>query len=244
MPTERLKSFLQERARRADDAEADYESAPERPLDELKTDVTEILGESTNGMFRNSSRAAADRLESRAERADGKADIMTRREKYLEYRENATANKIRRIEDKMADSSNGFFANQINRQRRHKVKNLKFKTKVMTHQRAGIERSRKTKPEEIRKKIDKLINDRIKAAERKAQRVVMRQEKGINRRQLAQKAEFLAKITPEQKAKIVREAILQVRKENIQDGLIDASYVVDDTLNGRKIRGLYERTVE
>ena len=244
MPAERLKSFLQERAQRTEDAEADYESASERPLDDLKTDVTEILGEKTDGLFRNSARGAADKLESRAEHADTKADVMTRREKYLEYRENATANKIRRIEDKMADSSNGFFANQINRQRRHKVKSLKFKSKVMSSQRAGIERSRKTKPEELRKKIDKLVNDRIKAAERKAQRVYMRQEKGINRMHLAKKAEFLAKITPEQKAKIVREAILQVRKENIKGGLIDSSYTVDDTLSGRKIRGLYERTVE
>ena len=45
------------------------------------------------------------------------------------------------------------------------------------------------------------------------------------------------------KAKIVREAILQVRKQNIREGRLDASYEIDDEAETRKIGEHYERTV-
>ena len=77
---------------------------------------------------------------------------------------------------------------------------------------------------------------------RKAQRAEMRKQ-GIGKHNFVKRAEFLAKITPEERKKITREAILLARRSNIQHGRLDADYKVDETLDTRKV-DTYERTVE
>ncbi|MDQ5932617.1 MAG: hypothetical protein QG649_702 [Patescibacteria group bacterium] len=243
MPGEKIKSYVQQREQRAEEAQLDYETAPDRPLDDLKTDASEILGEKT-GFLRGSYRSVADNLEARASIAETKVDIQSTREKFLEYRSNAAQNKMNRINERIANSSDGFLAKQINRQRRQSVDKLSYKKGIRDQHIAKLAERRQKKPEELRKQIDKLVDQKIKAVERKAQRVVMRREKGIKPHQVAKKAEFLAKLTPEQKAKIVRESILQVRKQNIKKGALDVSYQIDDTLETRQIGDHYGRTTE
>lgn len=242
MPAERLKSFVQERSRRSQEADDDYEMAAERPLDALKTDATEILGEKS-GMFKGAYRKQFEQLESAIPDAEANVDVKSRRERYLEYRNYATQNKMNRINDRIANSSGGFLAKQINRQRKQTVANLNYKMGVRAKSIGALEKSRKRAPEELQKKIDALVDKRVRAMQRKAERVVMKREKGIKPGQVIKKAEFLATLTPELKAKIIRESILQVRKENIRDGLLDPSYEVDDSLDTRKIGAHYERTI-
>jgi hypothetical protein len=53
----------------------------------------------------------------------------------------------------------------------------------------------------------------------------------------------LANLTPQQKKEIVREAILLVRQENIQRGLLDPDYEVDTNARTRDMGEQYERTI-
>jgi hypothetical protein len=167
------------------------------------------------------------------------------REKYLRYRNNRTDIKIARLQEKLASSSGSFIAKHIDRQRRLTLENLQYSRKRRIGQINTLEQNRQSKPEELRKEIDKLVNAKIDAMHRKAQRKVLKDEHGIDRHDFVKRTEFLAKMSKEDKQKITREAILMVRKKNIEKGVLDATYEVNDAaVNKRNIKGIYERTIE
>jgi len=233
----------QERSDRKQEAEDDYNNALERPPDKLITDDKEILGEKSS-LLRGKYRDKADRIVKKIENEENR-DVAGTREKYLKYRNNRTDIKIARLQEKLASSSGSFIAKHIDRQRRLTLENLQYRRKRRTSQIGGLETARKDKPEELRRDIDKLVNAKIDAMHRKAQRKVLKDEHGIDRHNFVKRAEFLAKMSKEDKQKITREAILMVRKKNIEKGVLDATYEVNDAaVNKRNIRGIYERTVE
>ncbi len=234
----------QEHSDRKQEAEDDYSDAPERPLDQLITDDKEILGERPSPL-RVSYRDRADSIVKKIEKAEENRGVAGTREKYLKYRNNSTDIKIARLQAKLANSSGSFIAKQIDRQRQLTLENLQYRKKRRTGQINILEQKRQDKPEELRKEIDKLVNAKIDAMHRKAQRKVLKDEHGIDRYNFVKRAEFLAKISKEDKQKITREAILMVRRKNIEKGMLDATYVVNDAaVNKRNIGGSYERTVE
>jgi hypothetical protein len=234
----------QERSDRKQEAEDDYSHALERPLDQLITDDKEILGEKSS-LLRGRYRNKADKIVKEIENAKDKTDVAGTREKYLKYRNDCTDIKIARLQEKLANSSGSFIAKHIDIQRRLTLENLQYRKKRRTSQIGGLETARQDKPEDLRKNIDKLVDAKIDAMYRKAQRKVLKDEHGIERHNFVKRAEFLAKISNKDKQKIMREAILIVRKKNIEKGVLDASYEVNgEAVNKRKIRGLYERTVE
>ncbi len=234
----------QERSDRKQEAEDDYSDAPERSLDQLITDDREILGEKSS-LLRVKYRDKADRIVNKIGKAEQNTDVAGKREKYLKYRNNRTDIKIARLQEKLANSSGSFIAKQIDRQRRLTLENLQYRKKIRTRQIGGLETARKDKPEKLRKDIDKLVNAKIDAMHRKAQRKVLKDEHGIDRHNFVKRSEFLAKMSKEDKQKITREAILMVRKKNIEKGVLDATYEVNDAAeNKRDIGGIYERTVE
>jgi len=234
----------QERSDRKQEAEDDYSDAPERPLDQLITDDKEILGEKSS-LLRGKYRDKADSIVKKIENAEENRDVAGTREKYLKYRNNRTDIKIARLQEKLASSSGSFIAKHIDRQRRLTLENLQYRRKRRTGRIGGLETARKNKLEELRRDIDKLVNAKIDAMHRKAQRKVLKDEHGIDRHNFVKRAEFLAKMSKEDKRKITREAILMVRKKNIEKGVLDATYEVNDAaVSRRNIRGIYERTVE
>lgn len=229
-----------------------------RPLDALKTDDKEILGQNKDRLFKDRYRKVADIIEQRIEKAEerviSKDDTLDqqkqkkyRREKYLEYRNNRTDIKITRLKNKLENSNGSFLARQIDRQRRQKLQQLEFVQKLHTSQLGRLEQKRQNKPEELRKKIDKMVEKKVNAMYRKElrkRRLIEQGEKGIGNynvaKRTAHKAEFIAKMKPEDKMKIVREAILLARRQSIEKGRLDMNYEVDNTLDDDKTRQVTE----
>lgn len=220
-------------------ATIDYVHQPERDIDNLRTDATEILGEKPGLLMGRYRRKTNDILE-KIDKAEDKKDVPGTREKYLAYRSNRTQVKIDRTKEKISSSSDSFLSRQINRQRRQKVEALTTKGKILSRAGNKLEAARTGKPERLQKKIDEYVKKKVDAMYRKARRQEM-QKHDIGKVNFVKRAEFLAKLTPEKKKEIVREAILLARKKNIESGRLDATYGVDDTLSTRKV-GDYERT--
>lgn len=233
----------------------------ERPLDALKTDDKEILGESKelSHFLRDRYRYVTDAIEKRIEKAeerviesgdtvDQKEQKKYRREKYLDYRNNRIDIKIARLQDSITNSSGSFLANQINRQRRQSLAQLQYLKKVHTNQLGKLDQQRQSKPEELRKKVDQIVKRKIDAMYRKElrkRRLLDQDQKGIGKYDLTKrvihKAEYISKMQPNEKKKIVREAILLARKQNIEKGRLAVDYHIDDAHNSRKVTEHYER---
>lgn len=248
-----MKRFMEQsrteaRAERREFADADYEYMSNNadtllPLDDIVTHDREILGDKASPLLVASYRNRADRLVRRVEKAEGSKDELGMRERYLNYRKDRVDIKIERINKKMLNSPDSFLSRQINRQRRQKLKALRYGQKIRTKLIDNQEQKRKTKPEELRKKIDQLVDKKIRSQQRKAQRHILEREHGIGRLNHVKRSEFLAKMTPEDKKKIVREAILLVRRDNIRKGKLaaDAFIAFNDE---RKVTDEYRRGVE
>ncbi len=246
MIREKINNYRAEKQARADDAQADYDATHadlelHRPLDTLRTDATEILGDNS-GLIRGHYRRVADSIDQKIAVAENKKDVKGTREKYLEFRANQSTIKIARIQAKIDGSSDSFLSRQINNQRKQSIAALNRKKKVLAHQSGSLEKNRRHKPEQLQKKIDEHIKKRVDAMYRKAIRQEMRKQ-GVGKHNVVKRTEFLAKLTPDVRKKISREAILLVRKRNIETGQLDADYDVGTTLETRKVDH-YERTIE
>lgn len=240
---EKITTHRQERHQRMQDALVDYAHNPDqRPIDDLKTDDKEILGEYSGNYFRDRYRRKTDGVIEKIANAEDKLDTTTVREKFMDYRTNRAKIKIDRINKKIDNSSNSFLSRQINRQRRQTVNNLSTKNKIRARSMGKIETKRKEKPEQLQKKIDQYIREKVDAMYRKSLRDRIKHE-GIKRYNIGKRAEFIAKLEPETRKQIVRQAILHVRKQNIEKGRLNADYKVDDTLDTRKVDD-YGRTIE
>ncbi len=241
-------SHTEKRAERHREADEDYDYVSSdidtlMPLNDILTHDKEILGEKTSPLLVTSYRNRADRLVDRIEKAEGRSDEPGMRERYLKYRKDRVDIKIARINKKMLDSPDSFLSRQINRQRRQKLKALRYGQKIRTKFIHQHEHKRTTKPEELRKKIDQLVDKKIRSQQRKAQRHILEREHGIGRFNHVKRTEFLAKMKPEDKKKIVREAILLVRRDNIRKGKIDADTPLGFT-KVRKVTDEYGRGIE
>ncbi len=243
MLREKIAAYREVRQDRKEAAQLDYDTAPDRPLDELITDDKEILGSQPN-LLQGRYRQKTDKIVDKIETAEDKKDTAGLREQYLDYRKNRINIKIARLQENLNNSSGSFLSKHIDRQRRQKLKELQYGQNIRTGQMSKLERKRQTKPEMLQKEIDAIVKKKIEAMNRKAQRKILREQHGINSHNIVKRADFLAKITPNQKREIVREAIKLVRKRNIERGLLDSIYEVDDTANKRKIGDNYARTVE
>jgi hypothetical protein len=229
-------------------ADLDYGSTLERPVEELITDDKEILGDHARGLFRDQARKKADNLVDKIARAEGAKDTVTRREKYLEARSNFTQTRIDKLEARIENSSDNMFTKRLNGWRREKLRDLKAKNKKRTASITSIEKKRQGRPEELQRNIDKLVKNKIDAMHKKAQDVELRRN-GIKKHNILKRHEFLAKLTPDDKKRIVREAIRQVRKKNVELGRLERGYSVDDvadenTVDIRKVTDDYGRIIE
>ncbi len=241
-------SRAEKRAERHREADEDYDYVSSdidtlMPLNDLVTHDKEILGDKTSPLLVASYRNRADRLVNRIEKAEGRVDEKGMRERYLNHRKNRVDIKIERINKKMLNSPDSFLSRQINRQRRQKLKALRYGQKIRSKHIKHHEHKRTTKPEELRKKIDQLVDKKIRSQQRKARRHILEREHGIGRFNHVKRADFLAKMKPEDKKKIVREAILLVRRDNIRKGKIDADTPLGFT-EVRKVTDEYGRGIE
>lgn len=238
----RLKTPVQQA--RAHEAQQDYAAEKQKPreLDTLRTSATEILGAHSN-LLHGRYRKAAEKLERQLPHAEAAKGRKSLPEDLLQYRNDRAKLKMDRIQDKINRSGDGFWARQVNRQRHQTVKKLAYGRKMREATAKKLEENRLSKPEEIRKKIDELVSKRVEAMRRKAERNVLREQYGVTKRNHIKRANILANMTPTQKKEIIREAILLVRKRNIQLGLLEPDYKVDETANTRMIEGQYERTI-
>lgn len=242
MLREKITAHIEARQLRHQEAQDDYDMAVRSP-DELVTDDKEILGTKAGSFLRNRYRYQADLLTEEIETAEANKDVPGIREKYIKYRDNRATIQSARIQRKIDNSSNSFFSAQINRQRRFKLKQLQYSKKVYADRAGALESKRINKPEKLQKKVDELIRNKVDAMYRKAQREEMR-ARGIGRHNIMKKAEFVAKMTPELKKKIATEAVLLIRKRNIEKGHLDSSHTVDTSLTERKVTNEYGRTIE
>lgn len=248
MIREKLIAHQEARQARKDEAALDYESAQatldqERPIDNLLTDDKEILGEKSEHLFRDRYRRKADNIMNKVEKAESNIDTKGMRERYVGYRINRTDIKIARVEEKLARSSDSFLMKYVNNGRRYKLNELKHSKQVLSRSSSTLETKRRAKPEELRKKIDEHVKKKVDAMYKKAQRQALRAE-GIKAHNFVKKTEFIAKLAPDEKKKIVREAMLLVRKNNIEKGRIGSSLGVDTGLSTRKVTNEYGRTIE
>lgn len=227
-------------------AKDDYDLQRQAPLpdekDKLRTSVTEMLGETPN-LFHGRYRANANRLETKLKHAEATKDEKGFLERIHENRRYHTQSKIDRIQKKIDASGNGFVSRYINMHRRQTVNNLTYKNKVTSTKIGELQKKRLDKPEHLKMKIDALVTKKIAAKRRKAERIILREKHGIDPKKRMERINKLANLTPQQKKEIVREAILLVRKENIQRGLLDPDYEVDTTADTREMGEQYERTI-
>lgn len=270
MAFERIRASVEARQDRKDAAGGDFiraRSQPEeldaaRPLDALITDDREILGDKKDSLFRDRYRHIADVIDTRIEKAeervikpddtvDERQQKKYRREKYLEYRNNRADAKIARLQEKIDNSPKSTLSKYINHQRKQTINILNRNKSVFDHQQIKLEQKRQNKPEQLKKKIDQLVNRKIEAMYRRElrkRRLLDQDAKGIGKydivKRAAHKAEFIAKMKSDEKKRIVREAILLVRKQNIEKGRLEPDYGVDDTLDSRKVTEHYGRTIE
>lgn len=244
MLREKITAYREVRQDRKNTAQDDYDNTPDQALDELITDDKEILGNQPN-LLHGRYRQKTDKIIDKIETAEDNKDTAGTREKYLDYRKNRIDIKIARLQETLSNSSGSFLSKQIDRQRRQKLKQLQYNQNIRTGQMSKLEKKRQNKPENLQKEIDAIVKKKVDAMQRKAQRKILREQHGIHGYSVVKRAEFLAKITPDQKRVIVREAIKLARKQNIQRGLLDdAAYEVDDTADKRMIGGNYGRTIE
>jgi flagellar biosynthesis GTPase FlhF len=246
MMREKINNFRAEKQARKLDAHFDYEKSHidievSRPINTLRTDATEILG-SSRGLLRGHYARATENINKKISKAERNVNEKSVREKYLQLRDEQTMAKIDRVQAKIDNSRDTFISRQVNNQRRQKVAALSRKRKILAYQSGNIERKRVNKPEELQKKIDAYMRKRIDAIYKKALRHEMSQQ-GYSRYDIIKRTEFVSRLTREERKEIAREAILLVRKNNIEAGTLSADYVVDDTLPTRKIDH-YERTLE
>ena len=244
MAFERFKPEVRRAQRKV--AEQDYIDAQstidtDRPVDKLRTDITEILGERT-GVLEGHYRRKADSLVKKAEFAEAHKDKMGMRESYIRHGKNKAELKIQRVQAKIdaAPNAHGLLA----RQRAATLEHLEYRQKVRTNSIKKLEGHRLEKPEHSQKKIDALVQKKIRSMMRKAERKVLREQYGIGSHDRRKRIDALVKLTPEQKRRIVREAILLVRKQNIERGTLDDSYTVDDMATTRAIGKDYARVIE
>lgn len=231
----RITDRMQARDDRKRQAREDYNDVLDRPIDQLLTDDREILGSHTRGLFRDRARRKADGLVEKISQAEGVKDSVTMREKYLDARKNFTQVRINKLEGRIAKSSNNLLTKHLNAWRREKLHDLNAKNKKRADTISHTEKKRQEKPEEIRKKVDETVKKKVDAMYKKAQRVALR-ERGIRKHNTLRRHEFLANLTPEYKTRIVREAIRQVRKKNIERGTLGAGYQIDDILDEESVR--------
>ena len=217
-----------ERHQRKQDALVDYAHNPDtiHPLDKIRTDDKEILGEhARSGLFRDQARKKADKLVNKIGTAEGEKDTVTEREKYLEARRNFTQVRINKLKGRIDKSSDNFFNRRLNGWRREKLRDLEAKNKKRGKAINSVEKKRQEKPEVLRKKIDEIVKKKVDAMYAKAQRIELRRN-GIRKHNVVKRAEFLSKLTPQDKKRIVSEAIRQTRKSNIEKGRLDSSYSI------------------
>ncbi|HEY0964875.1 MAG TPA: hypothetical protein VGE13_00145, partial [Candidatus Saccharimonadales bacterium] len=165
-----------------------------------------------------------------------------------EAKKNYTQTKIDKLQARIDNTPDNIFTRRLNGWRREKLRDMK----AINEKRGGtvdkIEKKRQEKPEKLRKEIDALVKKKIDAMYKKAQRVELRNN-GIGKRNILKRHEFLAKLTPEDKKRIVAQAILQVRKKNIKLGRLSSEYLPDNAANEesadiRKVTDDYGRIVE
>lgn len=233
---------------RNEQAALDYEALPVRPIDELITDDKEILGSHARGLFRDRARKQADTLVEKIDRAEDAKDTVTKREKYLEARSNFTKVRIDKLTARIENSPDNILTRPLNGWRREKLHDLQLKNKKRAKSAGKAEKKRQEKPEALQRKIDELVKKKIDALHKKAQRIELSRN-GIKRYNVVKRTEFLAKLSPEDKKRIKREAIRQVRKKNIELGRLGREYSVDDVTDEnnvdiRKVTDDYGRIIE
>jgi len=219
---------------RNEEADLDYENTLIRPIDQLITDDKEILGDHARGLFRDVARKKADTLVEKVDLAEAVKDTITMREKYLEVRSDFTKVRIDKLNTRIENSPDNFLTQRLNGWRREKLHDLEAKNKKRAKSASGAEKKRQEKPEELRKKIDGLVKKKVDAMHKRAQRIELRRN-GIGKYNVVKRAEFLAKLTPDDKKRIVREAIRQAHKNSVELGRLDRGYSVDDVADENNV---------
>lgn len=238
-----VEDYFEDRQQRKEDAENDYEQQKQYPrdLDPLRTDAVEILGENPR-MLRGRFRKQADKLEEKADKLENNPKEPGIRERILKWRANRTKIKIDRLRGKLKEG--GWKSND--RVRAAKLKDLELKQNRLKKDISERASRRREMPEKLRKKIDEYVQKKVKAMDRKARRKILREE-GIEWYDFEEKAEFLANLSDAEKKRIAREAILLVRKKNIEKGLLEPAHSVDQAAPQDKVRKVgdhYERVAQ
>lgn len=123
---------------------------------------------------------------------------------------------------------------------------LGFNKKALAHYSGQLETKRKNKPEELKKKIDGYIRNKVDAMYRKELR---KRKNAVSKINHFKRTEFVANMTEDQKNDIMREAIYRVRKNNIEAGRLKDDYSIDDVqdennVDIRKVTEHYGRIIE
>lgn len=240
--SEPLEERRQEKTRRHQDAIRDRANAPTRPLNDLRTDDTEILGSSHK-------RSAARRV------TRGVADIShgtyikvqnaeKPRDDFLKWRQARLLEKAVKLDGRprLAKRKEMYEKRAAWRGRQLDRRNNKRKKRTERLRTANDRRE-----ERYQEWVDYYVDHRInKLYHREVGRLM--KERGISPRSVLStrdRYEFFRTLPENKKRSMIRKIILDVREDNIRKGKLDPSHQVPaDTIKRSIRKSLYHRMLE
>lgn len=237
--SDRLEERRQEKAQRAQAAKTDRDAAPERPLRNLRTDATEILGEThLRSSARGVSRDAA-KLSHGAYVSIRNANQP--RDDFLRWRQARLLEKAAKLDGRPrhANRKKMYEDRAAWRERQQDSRKTKRNKRIEKRDTANERRE-----ERYQQWIDHYVDKRIDRYYQRAIKQRMR-DQGISPRNIFaanDRYQFLKRLPKEQKGRMIREIILDVREENIRRGRLDPSHSLPSDALKRPIRdALYHR---
>lgn len=212
----------------------------EQRRDLLITDDKEILGNSTHLRMavHETSKSITNGLHSKM--TEGRNALATPTTKILEYRRDKKQKQVEQYELKHPQGTR-------TKAQEKRLQMLKTRAEVLSgwakqrHNRhaSRIEKLGKAKSdrqEKYQKQIDGYVHRKILSMQRKQLRE--RNGRKINKHEHVR---YFNSLSEENKKRIVRDAIVAVRQENIRKGILAEEYEVDETATIRKIGEHYAR---
>lgn len=252
---ERINTIRQEAAGRAEQKQQTHQRAEldrhfqelTRDQENLVTDDIEILGESPQfkAEYHQKASDAAHNVDTAVAKMRIHNPIRTVRRKLIESNIDHLQHKIDRIEQKVAIKPNTPWNRYMQLRAdayktRIKIKNRKLNKHTERTEKinAGLANRKEQRDETLKKRLDWYVHKKIEAERRK---IARREHKSFRPLPAREVANYLAKLPDDEKKRITRQAILEIRKDNIRKGNLDWTYRIDDTNETtRKIKD-YER---
>ncbi len=251
---ERHTERSEQKEQRRYDADLDqYVQGRLRSTEKLVTDDTEILGESPSVKteFHAKAKDATQTLDKTITEARVHSPLRSWRTSRIESSRDHYKRKVDRLQRKIDLHPNSL----LNKWRKSELdtfqKRVSWRNKKLAKHAGKVEKIQtkhdnrsKKRNEALKKRVDYYVDKKIEAMRRKEERKLLRKE-GITARGPLDKKDrvrFLANLPEDQRKAITRAAILEVRRENIRRGKLDATYEVDESQKTRKIND-YERTI-